>query len=49
MTWNQTQQWVRSDTMLGGAEGDTGEDQNHPQLITTTGEIRHTGEDQNNL
>ena len=41
MTWNQSQQRVRSDTVLGGARGDAGEDQNDLESVTTTGEIRH--------
>ena len=49
MTWNQSQQQVRSDTVLGRAEGDTDEDQNNLQSVTMTGEVRHTGEDQNHL
>ena len=49
MTWNQSQQQVRSDTVLGRAEGDAGEDQNNLQSVTMTGEVRHTGEDQNHL
>ena len=35
--------------MLGRAKGDAGEDQNHLQSVTMTGEIRHTDEDQNHL
>ena len=39
MTWNESQQQVRSDTV--SVEVDAGEDENDLESVTATGEIRH--------